>query len=94
VAGRGDYRSVFEFTASDAESPRAAARFHYHVDKYGELPILIAVLVTGTILTVSAWPLSWAAITGGCDDADLSPRLSPRGQNGASGANAAKWRDL
>ena len=37
---------LFEFTASDAESLRAAARFHYNVDKYGELPILIAVLVT------------------------------------------------
>jgi len=49
---------LFEFTASDAESLRAAARFHYNVDKYGELPILIAVLVTGTILTVRAWPLT------------------------------------
>ena len=33
---------LFEFAASDAESLRAAARFHYNVDKYGELPILIA----------------------------------------------------
>jgi hypothetical protein len=48
----------FEYAASDAESLRAAARFHYNVDKYGELPILIAVLVTGTILTVRAWPLT------------------------------------
>ena len=49
---------LFELTASDAESLRAAARFHYNVDKYGELPILIAGLVTGTILTVRAWPLT------------------------------------
>jgi hypothetical protein len=49
---------LFEFAASDAESLRAAARFHYNVDKYGELPILVAVLVTGTILTVRSWPLS------------------------------------
>ena len=49
---------LFEFAASDAESLRAAARFHYNVDKYGELPILIVVLVTGTILTVRAWPLT------------------------------------
>ena len=49
---------LFEFAASDAQSLRAAARFHYNVDKYGELPILIAVLVTGTILTVRAWPLT------------------------------------
>ena len=49
---------LFEFTASDAESLRAAARFHYNVDLFGELPILIAVLVTGTILAVRAWPLT------------------------------------
>jgi hypothetical protein len=47
---------LFEFAASDAESLRAAARFHYNVDKYGELPILVAVLVTGTMLSVRAWP--------------------------------------
>ena len=49
---------LFEFAASDAESLRAAARFHYNVDKFGELPILFAVLITGTILTVRAWPLT------------------------------------
>jgi len=49
---------LFEFTASDADSLRAAARFHYNVDKYGELPIVLAVLVTGTILTARAWPLT------------------------------------
>ena len=30
--------------------------FHYKVDKYGELPILVAVLATGTILSVRVWP--------------------------------------
>ncbi len=49
---------LFEFAASDAQSLRAAARFHYTVDKFGELPILVAVLGTGTILTVRAWPLT------------------------------------
>jgi hypothetical protein len=49
---------LFEFAGSDAESLRAAARFHYNVDKFGELPILLAILVTGTILTVRAWPLT------------------------------------
>jgi len=49
---------LFEFAGSDAESLRAAARFHYNVDKFGELPILVAVLVTGTILAVRAWPLT------------------------------------
>ena len=47
---------LFEFTASDADALRAAARFHYNVDKYGELPILAAVLFTGGILAARAWP--------------------------------------
>jgi len=50
--------ALFEFAASDAESLRAAARFHYNVDKFGELPILFAVLVTGAALAVRAWPLT------------------------------------
>ncbi len=50
--------ALFEFAASDAESLRAAARFHYRVDKFGELPILFAVFVTGTILAVRGWPLT------------------------------------
>lgn len=41
-----------------SNSLRAAARFHYNVDEFGELPILVAVLVTGAILTVRAWPLT------------------------------------
>jgi hypothetical protein len=49
---------LFEFAASDAESLRAAARFHYNVDLYGELPILVAVLLTGMMLAVRAWPLT------------------------------------
>jgi hypothetical protein len=50
--------ALFEFSGSDPQSLRAAARFHYTVDKYGELPILVAVLVTGTILAVRSWPLT------------------------------------
>lgn len=49
---------LFEFAGSDADSLRAAARFHYNVDKFGELPILFAVLITGIILAVRAWPLT------------------------------------
>lgn len=49
---------LFEFAASDVDSLRAAARFHYNVDKYGELPILVAVVVTGAILMARAWPLT------------------------------------
>jgi hypothetical protein len=50
--------ALFEFSGSDAESLRAAARFHYTVDVFAELPILVVVLVTGTILTVRGWPLT------------------------------------
>jgi hypothetical protein len=49
---------LFEFAASDAESLRASARFHYNVDKFGEVPVLIGVLLTGTMLAVRAWPLT------------------------------------
>jgi hypothetical protein len=49
---------LFEFAGSDAHSLRAAARFHYNVDKFGELPILLAVLVSGVWLTIRAWPLT------------------------------------
>ena len=49
---------LFEFAGSDPDSLRAAARFHYNVDKFGEVPILFGVLVTGAILTVRAWPLT------------------------------------
>jgi len=49
---------LFEFAASDTDSLRAAARFHYNVDKYGEVPILVAVLVTGVLLMMRAWPLT------------------------------------
>lgn len=49
---------LFEFAGSDPDSLRAAARFHYNVDKFGEVPILLGVLATGAILTVRAWPLT------------------------------------
>ena len=49
---------LFEFAGSDPDSLRAAARFHYNVDKFGELPILVAVLVTGAALAVQARPLT------------------------------------
>jgi hypothetical protein len=35
--------ALFEFSGSDADSLRAAARFHYTVDLFGELPVLSAV---------------------------------------------------
>lgn len=43
--------ALFEFSGSDPDSLRAAARFHYTVDLFGELPVLAAVIVTGVMLT-------------------------------------------
>ncbi len=43
---------LFEFSGSDPDSLRAAARFHYTVDMFGELPILAAVVVTGVMLAM------------------------------------------
>lgn len=42
--------ALFEFSGSDADSLRAAARFHYTVDMFGELPVLAAVIITGVLL--------------------------------------------
>ena len=50
--------ALFEFSGSDAESLRAAARFHYTVDMFGELPVLAAVIVTGVLLAGRVGPLT------------------------------------
>jgi hypothetical protein len=50
--------ALFEFSGSDGESLRAAARFHYTVDMFGELPILAAVVVTGVLLVGRVGPLT------------------------------------
>lgn len=50
--------ALFEFSGSDPDSLRAAARFHYTVDMYGELPILAAVVVTGVLLAARVGPLT------------------------------------
>ena len=34
------------------------ARAHYFIDLWAELPLLLAVLATGTILSMRAWPLT------------------------------------
>ena len=49
---------LFEFSGSDADSLRAAARFHYTVDMFGELPVLAAVIVTGVLLASRVGPLT------------------------------------
>ncbi len=49
---------LFEFSGSDPDSLRAAARFHYTVDVYGELPVLAAVIVTGVLLASRVGPLT------------------------------------
>ncbi len=49
---------LFEFSGSDPESLRAAARFHYTVDMFGELPILVVVVITGVMLVGRVGPLT------------------------------------
>jgi len=49
---------LFEFSGSDPDSLRAAARFHYTVDMFGELPVLAAVIVTGVLLASRVGPLT------------------------------------
>ena len=58
VAGRGDHGSTLRVRGLRRGVPSRGSAIHYNVDKFGELPILSAVLVTGTILTVRAWPLT------------------------------------
>jgi hypothetical protein len=50
--------ALFEFSGSDPDSLRAAARFHYTVDMFGELPVLAAVIVTGVLLVGRVGPLT------------------------------------
>jgi hypothetical protein len=50
--------ALFEFSGSDADSLRAAARFHYTVDMFGELPVLAVVIVTGVLLASRVGPLT------------------------------------
>jgi len=50
--------ALFEFSGSDPDSLRAAARFHYTVDMFGELPVLAAVVMTGVLLVVQVGPLT------------------------------------
>lgn len=49
---------VLELAAKDEAAMRHTARVHYWTDVVVELPLLIAVIVTGAWLTVRAWPLS------------------------------------
>jgi hypothetical protein len=50
--------ALFEFSGSDPAALRAAARFHYTVDMFGELPVLAAVVVTGAMLAAKVSPLT------------------------------------
>jgi hypothetical protein len=49
---------LLELSARDSSAQAHAARVHFWIDLVIELPLLISVLVTGTILTVRAWPLT------------------------------------
>jgi hypothetical protein len=48
--------TVIEAAGVDEASLRAAARLHYRIDVFVEVPLLGAVLATGAVLTSRAWP--------------------------------------
>lgn len=63
VIGEG----VMELGARDDASRAHAARLHLWMDLLGELPLILAVLVTGTALALRVWPLStWHMAKAGC----------------------------
>ncbi len=49
---------VIEMMANDDASRRHAARAHYFIDLFGELPLLLGILATGAWLTIAVWPLT------------------------------------
>jgi hypothetical protein len=50
--------SALELGARDDDSRRAAALLHYRLDLLFEIPLLVAILATGAVLTARARPLS------------------------------------
>ncbi len=57
--------AVVELKSRSDDECRHAAKLHYWMDLIVELPLLAAVLLTGAVLAVHAWPLStlhWAKI--------------------------------
>ncbi len=49
---------IVELASRSAEEVRHAAKLHYWMDVLVEVPLLGAVLVTGSVLALRAWPLS------------------------------------
>lgn len=59
---------IIEFAARDETTLRVVARFHYLIDLLAEIPLLVGVLITGALLALKAWPLTylhWIKITAG-----------------------------
>lgn len=48
---------VIELSARATADLRAAAALHYKLDLWVELPVLVMVLVSGSLLTLRVWPL-------------------------------------
>jgi hypothetical protein len=60
--------TVLEAGATDDESRRFAAKLHYRLDMFLELPLLLVVLGTGGSLAARAWPfttLHWIKVGAG-----------------------------
>ncbi len=48
------------------QEPAAAAKAHYYIDLFCELPVLVGVVITGAVLTISAPFTTLLAIKIGC----------------------------
>ena len=49
--------SVIELGARDNDGRRIAAKLHFWIDLTVEMPVLLGVLITGTLLAIRYWPL-------------------------------------
>lgn len=58
-AGLVTAETIIEFAARDEASMRVVARLHYLIDVLAEAPLLVGVLITGVLLMIQAWPLSY-----------------------------------
>jgi len=60
--------TVLEFSVRDAASRRAVAVAHAKIDQWVEIPVVIAVVVTGGLLLARVWPgslLLWVKVGAG-----------------------------
>ncbi len=50
--------TIIEFSGHQDDDLLKAAQLHYRIDCFLEIPIVLAVLLTGIVLSIQFWPLS------------------------------------